>query len=322
MTQPTLPAIAIPMGQANVAAFAAFQKKSWTAPSGWKQVDQVTGWDTIFSVLGSEELYAFLWQSTSDSSQFLIGFRGTANPTDLEDDTFYFTTSFSAWNASSTPTPTPQVAKGWYGIYTKTGGSMTASMQAQLFALISKWNIQTLYISGHSLGGALAELFALDLAVSLPSVSATILTYAAPMVGIESWTSAYAANSTTAATIRVVNQYDIVPALPPRTVAPNYGQVGQEFDVSFRDPNESILHELRNLEIRHEMFNYLTVVTTLLLNPPQQWPFSFTDGVYNGQNGQPLITDEAYQPSSAAVQNRDALLAARRQSKARTAAAS
>lgn len=299
-TPPTLPAIAIPMGQANVAAFAAFQGNSWTAPPGWQQVGQVTGWDTIFRKDGSEELFAFLWQSTSDATQFLIGFRGTASPSDMEDDTFYFTTSFSAWDASKTPTPTPQVAKGWYNIYTKTGGTMTASMQSQLFTLLqnTNWTIQTLYISGHSLGGALAELFALDVAVSLPSLSITPITYAAPMVGIESWTNAYASVPSTAATIRVVNQYDIVPTLPPHRIARNYGQVGLEFDVSFRNQNQGIIVTPKDLEIRHEMFNYLTVVTQAQPLSPQQWAGTFTDGVFNGQNGQSLITDESWIPSS------------------------
>lgn len=319
-SQPVLPAIALTMGQANVAAFAAFQKQPWTAPAGWTQVASITGWDTLFGPIGTEELFAFLWQSQADSSQFLIGFRGTASPLDMMDDAFYFTTSFAAFNAGSTPTATPQVAKGWYGIYTRTGGSMSQSMQAQLFGLIQQYKIQTLFITGHSLGGALAELFALDVAVSTPSVAATIVTYAAPMVGIESWTQAYAANATTAATLRVVNQYDIVPTLPPHAMARNYGQVGQQFDVCFRRQGEGLIPSPQDLEIRHEMFNYLTVVTNAQSRNPQQWPGTFTDGVFNGQNGQSQITDQSWDPSSEALSNRDAVLASLL--KQRTAAAS
>lgn len=311
-SQPTLPAIALTMGQANVAAFAAFNKQPWTAPAGWTQIASITGWDTLFGPIGSEELFAFLWQSQSDSSQFLIGFRGTASPKDMLDDTFYFTTDFTASVSGNTPSPVPQVAKGWYGIYTRTGGSMTQSMQAQLFSLLQQHSIQTLYITGHSLGGALAELFALDVAVSTPSVAASTLTYAAPMVGLQTWTEAYANNAATAATIRVVNQYDIVPAMPPSWMAPNYGQVGQEFDVSFRKQDEGFIPSPQDLEIRHEMFNYLTVVTNAQPLNPQQWPGTFTDGVFNGQNSQPTITDQSWVPSSEALRNRDTVLESRK----------
>jgi len=294
---PTLPAIAIAMGQATVAAYAAFEapSKGSLIPAGYQQVGTVTGW--VAQDGGAAELFGLWLQSTSSSTEYMLALRGTVTSADQAADLDYATTSFAAYASGNTPNPVPQVHAGFWGIYSGTGTGVSTSMQAQLFAFLAANTVTSLSITGHSMGGAIAELFALDLAASAPSgapSSVTTITFAAPKVGLTgSWDTAYASFPATASTIRVVNQDDIVPSQPPSWLAPNYVQVGQEFDVLFYyqqgTPDE------QELIIRHEMDNYLVVVSNAQPLTPQRWTGTFADGVYAG------ITDTSATPSSAAA---------------------
>ena len=77
-------------------------------------------------------------------------------------------------------------------------------MREQLRQWLTQARPSSLIIAGHSLGGAVASLFAYDLiqggfpGVNIPSVA--VVTYASPSVGGASWQSAF--NSALPATIR------------------------------------------------------------------------------------------------------------------------
>jgi len=291
---PVLPSIAVVMGQATVAAYATFEAPHMGTliPAGFQKVGTVHGW--VAQDGGAAELFGLWLQSTSSSTEYMLALRGTVSKADREADEDYVTTSFAAYAPANTPSPTPQVHSGFWGIYTGTGTGVSTSMQDQLFAFLAANSVSTLYITGHSLGGAIAELFALDLAASAPSggpTSVTTITFAAPKVGlIGSWDTAYASFPATASTIRVVNQYDVVPTLPPSWLAPNYTQVGQEFDVLFY--HDKGTPGDKELTIRHEMDNYLVVVANAQPLTPQIWEGTFPDGVY------PDTTDTSATPSS------------------------
>jgi hypothetical protein len=73
----------------------------------------------------------------------------------------------------------------------------------------------------------------------------------------------------------VVNELDIVPTQPGNILGFQYTQVGQAFDVRFYNQMDSTASQ--ELEIRHEIGNYLTVVTNAQPRSPQIWTGTFPD---------------------------------------------
>jgi hypothetical protein len=278
-----LPTNAEPLGQAVLAAYKAFGGSTYTPPSGWTYVTSLTGWDDIFWDLGRVELFALVF--TNGSGQYLVAIRGTDSDTDFYEDLWADTVAFAAHGGSGLPSPA--VAAGFNSIYTGTGGGMPASMQGQVWSLIQQDGITNLVVTGHSLGGALAQLMGFDVAVSAPSITLQVLTFAAPMVGLQDWGRDYATAFSGGNSVSVVNQYDLVPHYPPLG---DYVPVGVPFDIAFErsstgwDPVEDVI-------IRHEMDNYFTVVRNIIQANSAPWVGTFEDGVYAG------VTDESYAPS-------------------------
>jgi len=87
--------------------------------------------------------------------------------------------------------------------------------------------VSSLTICGHSLGGALATLLALDLAANTSFKTPTVYTYASPRTGGLQFASTY--NHVVPDTFRVANRLDIVPKLP---LPPLYDHVLGLFDLS------------------------------------------------------------------------------------------
>ncbi len=72
--------------------------------------------------------------------------------------------------------------------------------------------VNSLTVCGHSLGGALATLLALDVAANTSFKTPTVYTYASPRTGDSSFASMY--NHVVPNTFRVANRIDLVPKLP------------------------------------------------------------------------------------------------------------
>jgi hypothetical protein len=72
--------------------------------------------------------------------------------------------------------------------------------------------ITSLTICGHSLGGALATLLALDVAANTAFKNPTVFTYASPRTGGPQFASTY--NQVVRATTRIAGRLDLVPKLP------------------------------------------------------------------------------------------------------------
>jgi hypothetical protein len=101
-------------------------------------------------------------------------------------------------------------------------------LTAALPGLQWKQAVETLTICGHSLGGALATLAALDIAVNsvAPFHDPAVYTYASPRTGDVQFATKY--NQTVTNTFRVANDLDIVPRLP---LSPPYEHVLGEFSL-------------------------------------------------------------------------------------------
>lgn len=76
---------------------------------------------------------------------------------------------------------------------------------------------KTIRVTGHSLGGALASLAAMDIATGgLPYRALEAYTFASPRVGAPKWSAHYATQR--AATWRIANRKDPITIVPPKTM--------------------------------------------------------------------------------------------------------
>ena len=89
-----------------------------------------------------------------------------------------------------------------------------------LAALPFKQPVTSLTICGHSLGGALVTLLALDVAANTLFKNPTVYTYASPRTGDPSFADTY--NQVVKNTFRIANRVDLVPMLP---LPPSYKHV-------------------------------------------------------------------------------------------------
>jgi hypothetical protein len=110
-------------------------------------------------------------------------------------------------------------------------------------ALPWKQPVNSLTICGHSVGGALATLLALDLAANAaaPFNEPTVYTYASPRTGDATFVSTY--NHVVPNTFRIANRLDLVPKLP---LPPLYDHVLGLFElnpVNFGIPPKVLVKE-------------------------------------------------------------------------------
>jgi hypothetical protein len=101
------------------------------------------------------------------------------------------------------------------------------SVAQALSALPWKKPVTSLTICGHSLGGALVTLLALDVAANTPFKSPTVYSYASPRTGDPLFANTY--NHVVPNTFRIANRIDLVPKLP---LPPLYEHVDTLFDLN------------------------------------------------------------------------------------------
>ena len=121
-----------------------------------------------------------------------------------------------------------------------------------------KFEDYDLYVTGHSLGGALAQLMALKLATSdklkkYPSAfPVTAITFASPQVGGDDYQQAFSLLEKAGRLrhVRFSNQGDIVPVAPPSSIG--YTQTGVTIHVQeglakigYRNPLNGLLSQMR-----------------------------------------------------------------------------
>ena len=89
------------------------------------------------------------------------------------------------------------------------------SVRGDILSYISKnrSEIYNIYITGHSLGGALATLCAVDIQFNFPDIKLQVYTSGAPKVGNKAFVRSY--NKRVPDTTRTYARQDIVPKLPP-----------------------------------------------------------------------------------------------------------
>jgi len=271
------PTLTLALAQASFAAYSDYEQLPFISPPNYQAVARWTGWDEFAFGFGYEERFGLLFQSRPPAppGTYIFAFRGTDSDMDIYLDLFANTVAFSPYQGQVSPVPS--VADGFYSIYNDVGGSMTQSMRQQLFSLFNRYQPQKVYLTGHSLGGALSQLFTLDLAVSVPGTWAANLNFASPMVGLSDWQTAYesqpAQKDAVRRTVRVYNYCDYVPSLPGGLLG--YTDVGRGFRTSFFVQDAWYLYLLQ----RHSLANLQTVLENTVWLDPQVWVGTFPDAV-------------------------------------------
>jgi hypothetical protein len=87
--------------------------------------------------------------------------------------------------------------------------------------------VTSVTVCGHSLGGALATLLALDVAANTPFKSPAVYTYGSPRTGDSLFASTF--NQVVTNSYRIENRLDIVPKLPP---PPAYEHVDEGYELT------------------------------------------------------------------------------------------
>jgi len=162
-----------------------------------------------------------LWQSIAGEA--VIAIRGTEGiPEWVQDAKFGTKECFFLPEAGETEDGFTDVYKS-FAVSSPAGKSVTESV-ATIFG--SK-QPNSLTVCGHSLGGALATLQALDAAANSTFKSPTVYTYASPRTGDGQFASTY--NRMVPNTFRIANRVDLVPKLP---LPPPYDHVAGIYKIT------------------------------------------------------------------------------------------
>ncbi|TYI64264.1 hypothetical protein E1A91_D09G076100v1 [Gossypium mustelinum] len=132
-----------------------------------------------------------------DLNAIVIAFRGTQDNSDLD--------------LKYPGMPNAMVHHGFYTAYHNTTirpGILYAVKKAKEF-----YGDLDIMVTGHSMGGAMSSFCALDLTVNHEAKNVQVITFGQPRIGNAAFASYY--GKLVPNTVRVTNEHDIVPHLPP-----------------------------------------------------------------------------------------------------------
>ncbi|MEF2967315.1 lipase family protein [Paenibacillus sp. M1] len=151
------------------------------------------------SFIGEWERFGFTIESPEE---VIIAFRGTSSAPDWVSDLIASQTKFKYIEANCL------THRGFTNIYASARDGIMAAL-----AKISSGESKTLYVTGHSLGAALATLCAVDVAANTGFRSPILFTFGSPRVGDPAFAKAFASH--VPASYRYANVFDIVTFAPP-----------------------------------------------------------------------------------------------------------
>ncbi|MEK3793772.1 lipase family protein [Paenibacillus sp. FSL R7-0204] len=216
-------------------AYRLFEKEKVVLPQGY------TLRFNILALAGveqpEEEVFGFLAESKDN---VIMIFRGTRTFKDNESDQDLYQVPFPfVRNAGKTH-------RGFTCIY--------QSARDELIEELNKLSTnKRLLIAGHSLGGALTVLTALDIAVNTGFKHPVVYSYGSPRVADPKFSSFF--NHTVKNSFRIVNVHDIIPTLPANAYPPPFTKNG----LFYRHVNTKvpISFQLNSLPVRnHEIVCY------------------------------------------------------------------
>jgi len=162
-----------------------------------------------------------------------VSFRGTANFTDAITDIAAIQVPYNFLQT------TGKVSGGFQGAYTGTNDFPIESAILSKVDELTMTGIYTnLYITGHSLGAALAFLAFPDFSQNVSGIDNVVMyNFAGPAAGDSAWVTTYEGEyATNRTSFRIVNTNDLVPMLPPLGLDCtdfSYFHVDNKFEITF-----------------------------------------------------------------------------------------
>jgi len=140
------------------------------------------------------------------------------------------------------------------------------SVRVSVLQMVQQSPHQRVITTGHSLGGALATLCALDVAENISAKTTACYTFGSPRVGNPNFAVFY--NKLVPQTFRIVNGADLIPELPPGA----YEHVGQFHQVGQLPPKDErwsamVSNFISNTKSKvedHLPHNYVKMLQSLL----------------------------------------------------------
>ncbi|WP_028550087.1 lipase family protein [Paenibacillus sp. UNC451MF] len=185
----------------------------------------------LTKVLGSKQnpYFGMILQS---KTTIVIVFRGTETVAELLSDTDTVQVSFPYASEGG------RVHRGFARMYAR-------SIRAQVMNMLRKQSPgKEVWITGHSLGGAVATLCAMDVAMNSPFSNPLLVTFGSPKVGNAKFRTAFSGKIRRS--VRVVNASDLVPVLPPSLKGAEYSHVKGIYRIRFSRSTIMSNHTIRN----------------------------------------------------------------------------
>jgi predicted lipase len=172
------------------------------------------------------EIVSFGFLALSQSGELVASIRGTATILEwIHDAAFLMMPCPIAGLVGMTE-------DGFTAIYDslRTGKAEgSTSAVAAIKSHLTAGQAKTVTVCGHSLGGALATLLTVDVALNTPCKTPSGYTYASPRTGDHLFAQGY--NASVPASYRIVNRQDLVPQLPPILPLP-YEHVNTKYELN------------------------------------------------------------------------------------------
>ncbi len=236
---------AVELGRFILAAydlFAANDPPAFTPPDGYALVSKVYA-DDLTDGLPVYKVFGFIARSGAD---VVVAIRGTEGVFEWIMDFLFAPTTFPYLAAGKTE-------HGFTNFYTtfRSGPSDASPRVVEaLRSLVAGGSVQTLRITAHSLGSALATMLAIDVSGNGVFKTPTVYTFASPRVGDKVFAGTY--DGLVPDSWRVNNLNDIVPQLPPQLAG--YVHVDAEVPINSEDRTN------HSLNCWHSLLTYLNTL--------------------------------------------------------------
>ena len=185
-------------------------------------------YETKINQNGEQVIFGF----NNDIQSIFVGFRGSSNMQNWIDN--IQCKQISPYNDKSI-----YVEKGFYNLFS----SLSVNIYSILDRMTKKYNTNVVFVTGHSLGGALATLLVFDIQYYQYNYNVySLITFGSPRVGNNEFSDMFTNYKITS--YRVTHYHDIVPHVPEEFLG--YRHIMQEIYFSENNDEYTVCNDIED----------------------------------------------------------------------------